>query len=109
MLTDERGDTKICDFGIAKRTQTDVTQVLGWFGSPNYMSPEQARDDRITGQSDLFSLGVVMYELLTGKQPFAANNISALINNLLHKDPRSLEELCPEAPQNLVAVINLPM
>jgi eukaryotic-like serine/threonine-protein kinase len=105
MLTDERGDIKICDFGIAKRTQTDVTQVLGWFGSPNYMSPEQARDDRITGQSDLFSLGVVMYELLTGKQPFAANNISALINNLLHKDPRSLEELCPEAPQSLVAVI----
>ena len=104
MLT-ERGEIKICDFGIAKRTQTDVTQVLGWFGSPNYMSPEQARDDRITGQSDLFSLGVVMYELLTGKQPFAANNTSALINNLLHKDPRSLEELCPEAPQSLVAVI----
>ncbi len=104
MLT-ERGEIKICDFGIAKRTQTDVTQVLGWFGSPNYMSPEQARDDRITGQSDLFSLGVVMYELLTGKQPFAANNISALINNLLHKDPRSLEELCPEAPQSLVAII----
>jgi eukaryotic-like serine/threonine-protein kinase len=104
MLT-ERGDIKICDFGIAKRTQTDVTQVLGWFGSPNYMSPEQARDDRITGQSDLFSLGVVMYELLTGERPFAANNISALINTLLHKDPRSLDELCPEAPQSLVAVI----
>ncbi len=101
----EKLEVKICDFGIAKRSQANVTQVLGWFGSPNYMSPEQARDDPITGQSDLFSLGVVMYELLTGKQPFAANTISALINNLLYKDPQPVEELCPEVPKGLAAVV----
>lgn len=105
LILTETGEVKICDFGIAKRSYANVTQVLGWFGSPNYMSPEQARDERITGQSDLFSLGVVMYELLTGRQPFAANNISALINNLLHKAPKPVEELCPEVPRSLAAVL----
>jgi serine/threonine-protein kinase len=62
MLTN-KGDVKICDFGIAQRTHAELTQVLGWFGSPLYMAPEQARDGPVTSQSDLFSLGVVIYEL----------------------------------------------
>lgn len=104
MLTRD-GQVKLGDFGIAQRTQTDQTQVLGWFGSPLYMSPEQANDEVLTPQSDIFSLGVVMYELLTGKQPFAAKGIHGLINNVLNKDPEPVTVLRPELPEHLAAVV----
>lgn len=104
MLTN-KGEVKICDFGIAQRTHTELTQVLGWFGSPLYMSPEQARDGPVTPQSDLFSLGVVMYELLTGKPPFAAKDIAGVVNNVLHKEPEPVTALRPELPKRLDAVL----
>jgi len=78
---------KLGDFGISQRANSDQTQVMGWFGSPLYMSPEQARGGDLTGQSDIFSLGVVSYQLLTGKTPFAARDIPVVINNILKKDP----------------------
>lgn len=105
MLT-QAGDVKIVDFGIAQRTVTDQTQVAGWFGSPLYMSPEQARDEALTSQTDLFSLGVVMYELLTGERPFDAKGIPGLIDNVLHKHPKPIEVLRPEAQRGLSAVVS---
>jgi serine/threonine protein kinase len=104
MLTDS-GVVKIVDFGIAQRTKADQTQIMGWFGSPLYMSPEQAADEGITYLSDLFSLGVVTYELLTGTTPFAAKGISGLINNVLNKDPEPLTALRPEIPESLWLVV----
>lgn len=104
MLT-RKGVVKLVDFGIAQRTRPDQTQLMGWFGSPLYMSPEQAADGPITFQSDLFSLGVVMYEMVAGETPFSAKGISGLINNVLNKDPRPLTELRPEVPQSLWQVI----
>ncbi len=65
MLTQD-GVAKLGDFGIAKRLGVDQTQIIGWFGSPLYMSPEQAQDADITTQSDIFSLGSVFYEMLAG-------------------------------------------
>ena len=71
LLVTEEMQIKIADFSIAFVTQPDfeMTMPTGFVGSPRYMSPEQVQEDVITHQSDLYSLGVVMYELLTGKHP----------------------------------------
>jgi hypothetical protein len=97
---------KIVDFGVAQRTHTDRTQILGTFGSPRYMAPEQATDQPVTGQADLYSLGVVIYELLTGKPPFEAQGISALIYKILTEDPPPIQSIRPEVPNSLASVVS---
>ncbi len=105
IMLNDKGEIKIVDFGIAQRSQNDQTQVMGWFGSPLYMSPEQARDEHVGHQTDLFSLGVVMYELLTAQRPFVANGISALIQKILTTDPKSIAEIKPELPGSVSAIV----
>ena len=100
MLTKD-GAAKIGDFGIAHRLDVDQTQVVGWFGSPLYMSPEQARDQDITSQSDLFSLGSVFYEMLAGVPPFAAKGLTGLIQKVVHEDPQPLTEVRTDVPDEL--------
>jgi serine/threonine protein kinase len=73
------------------------------------MSPEQAREDDVTGQTDLYSLGVVAYELLTGKAPFAANGLSKLINQILHEDPTPVRDLRPDVPEQLAQIVSKAM
>lgn len=92
MLT-ESGVAKLGDFGIARRMGVDQTQIIGWFGSPLYMSPEQAQDKDLTPQSDLFSLGSVFYEMLAGTPPFAAKGLSSLIQKVVTEDPVPLTEV----------------
>jgi serine/threonine protein kinase len=104
MLT-QGGQVKIGDFGIAQRTMADKTQILGWYGSPMYMSPEQAADVQLTSQTDLFSLGVVLYEMLAGVTPFAAKGISGLINNVINNAQKQVLELRPELPPSLNKVV----
>ena len=100
MLTKD-GVAKIGDFGIARRLGVDQTLVVGWFGSPLYMSPEQARDQDITSQSDLFSLGSVFYEMLAGVPPFAAKGLTGLIQKVVHEDPQPLTEVRTDVPDEL--------
>lgn len=95
MLT-ETGVAKLGDFGIARRMGVDQTQIMGWFGSPLYMSPEQAQDQDLTPQSDLFSLGSVFYEMLAGVPPFAAKGLSSLIQKVVGEDPVPLMEVREE-------------
>ncbi len=104
MLTKD-GIAKIGDFGIARRMGADQTQIVGWFGSPLYMSPEQARDQEITPQSDLFSLGSVFYEMLAGVPPFAAKGLTGLIQKVVHEDPQSLCELRNDVPEQLWRIV----
>lgn len=104
MLTAD-GTVKICDFGIAQFSSGDQTQVMGLLGSPRYMSPEQAREEEVTSQTDIYSLGVVAYELLTGKAPFAANGLSKLINQILHEDPTPMCNLRPDVPKELEQIV----
>ncbi len=104
MLTKD-GTAKIGDFGIARRIGSDQTQIVGWFGSPMYMSPEQARDEEITAQSDLFSLGSVFYEMLAGSPPFVAKGLTGLINKVCGEDPKPLAEVNPDIPAGLWNVV----
>lgn len=104
MLTKD-GVAKIGDFGIARRMGVDQTQIVGWFGSPLYMSPEQARDQDITLQSDLFSLGSVFYEMLAGTPPFAAKGLTGLIQKVVNEDPTALTELRNDVPDQLWRIV----
>ena len=94
------GEVKIADFGAAVLTQTDQTQLIG-IGSPSYMSPEQVRQDPLTLQTDIYSLGVVMYKLLTGRLPFEAENNYSLTHKILNDDPPSIRTLRPSLPLRL--------
>ena len=104
MLTRDN-DVKIGDFEIAQNAFSDETQVMGVLGSPRYMSPEQLREEDLNNQTDLFSLGVVGYELLTGRVPFSAKGISRLIFKILNEDPPDMMELRPGLPPRLAEII----
>lgn len=71
LLLRNDGEVKLTDFGAAVSQHGDVTQLVGLIGSPAYMSPEQIREEKLTHHSDMFSLGVVLYELLTGQRPLS--------------------------------------
>ena len=105
IMLNREGEVKICDFGIAQRAMADETQVLGSFGSPSYMSPEQARDEELTSQTDLYSLGVVFYEVLTGQQPFTAASFASLLHRIVYDEPTPVRELRPEIPQALADIV----
>ena len=89
------GHVKVADFGIAKVTgqSTELTMAGSVMGSPQYLSPEQIRGDDLDGRSDIFSLGVVLYELLSGKRPFEGETITTLVYQILHKEPPPVSAL----------------
>ena len=108
ILVTEDLDVKIGDFSIAHINKPDSTetQPAGMMGSPRYMSPEQLKEESITGQSDLFSLGIVMYELLTGKHPFMSENFSRLVNRILNEEPLPLRDVRQDVPESLQAIVS---
>jgi serine/threonine protein kinase len=107
MLTQDN-EVKICDFGLALITSADIndTQVMGRLGSPRYMSPEQVSEEMVTNQSDIFSLGVVTYELLTGVSPFKADNISAIAKRITREAHKPLTEYRDDIPPALVHIVD---
>lgn len=106
LLTPEK-DVKIADFSIAHINRTDLSQTMpmGFVGSPRYMSPEQIQEDVITGQTDLFSLGVVAYELLTGRHPFGGESFSNLIHRVINEPPVPLRLHRPDLPAVLERIV----
>lgn len=105
IMLNRNGDVKICDFGIAQRSQAEITQVLGIVGSPMYMSPEQAREEQVNKQTDLYSLGVVLFELLTGQLPYQATRFTELVDNVINAVPPRVTELRPELPVRLADIL----
>jgi eukaryotic-like serine/threonine-protein kinase len=97
-------DVKITDFGAAYLRRSDITHITS-VGSPAYMSPEQISGATLTHQSDMFSLGIVLYELLTGQRPFNAPTIPALLESIMTETPAPPSSLRPELPRELDRVI----
>jgi predicted Ser/Thr protein kinase len=100
LLTPDRR-VKVADFGIGKLLapgSSELTRTGHMIGSPAYMSPEQIRGEKLDGRSDLFSLGVVFYELLTGVKPFPGDSITTLVYQILHLEPRDPVLVKPELP-----------
>ena len=91
---------KITDFGIA-RIKTEQTFSKGILGSPSYMSPEQIKEEPVTNVSDIFSLGCVFYELLTGRQAFPGDNYFSVMYKITNTDPSPIRELRPNVPEIL--------
>jgi serine/threonine protein kinase len=104
MLTIDN-DVRIIDFGIAIVNDSDVSRIEGIAGSPSYMSPEQVQSEELTPRSDLYSLGAVMYELLTGFRPFRADNLSKLLHQIVYATPPPIHTYRGDLPEELENVI----
>jgi serine/threonine protein kinase len=105
LLLRDDGEVKLTDFGAAMSQNGDVTQLAGLMGSPAYMSPEQIREEKLTHQSDMFSLGVVLYELLTGQKPFQGDSDYATIYKIGAEDPVPVRVLRPDLPVALDDIV----
>jgi serine/threonine protein kinase len=103
MLSGEN-DIKITDFGAAQTSATETTQITG-IGSPAYMSPEQVKEQPLSHQTDIFSLGVVLYQMLTGKLPFQANNNYTMIYQIINAQAPKPSDSRPEVPTQLDAIV----
>jgi serine/threonine-protein kinase len=101
----ESGLVKVTDFGIAKMMTLGMTQAGQILGTPNYMSPEQVKGRQVDGRSDIFSLGVILYELVTGEKPFGGQNITTVIYKIINENPIPPRELDATIPLGLSYVI----
>jgi len=105
MLTG-RDEVVIVDFGLAKLAgDVTLTRPGSSLGTPHYMSPEQSRGERLDVRTDLWSLGVVMYEMLTGQRPFAGENHTSVARSILDDEPAAVHQLRPDAPDGLGGVV----
>jgi serine/threonine-protein kinase len=104
----EAGDrVKITDFGIAKPGDSaeHLTVTGSLLGTPSYMSPEQARGQKLDGRSDLFSVGCVIYEMVAGRKAFRGDSITALLFKIITEEPQSIHELEPSVPEAMVRLV----
>jgi len=101
----KNGEVKVTDFGIARVMTSSKTQTGVVLGTPSYMSPEQIAGQKVDGRSDLFSLGVVFYELLTGERPFQGDSIATLMFNITTASPLPVRDLVPNIPEPCATII----
>jgi serine/threonine protein kinase len=103
------GQVKVTDFGISRLDTSHLTQDGAIIGTPAYMSPEQCRGDDVDARSDLFSVGSVLYELLSGARAFSGRNVTEVTYQLLTAESRDLTELASDVPAGLAAVLRQAM
>ena len=106
MYNPENGQIKITDFGIARITDNVKTRTGSFMGSPSYMSPEQMTAQHVDGTSDIYALGVSMYQLLTGQLPFVADSLGNLAYKITHEKHRPIREIREDLPSFITRIIN---
>ncbi|MCI0444473.1 protein kinase [bacterium] len=102
----DNGEAKIMDFGIAKITASQFTRTGMIMGTPHYMAPEQIRGEKVDGRADIFSLGVVLYELLVYRKPFPGDNPTSVLFKIIHENPEALVDATFTPPEGLEAIVN---
>jgi eukaryotic-like serine/threonine-protein kinase len=105
----KNGEVRVADFGIARVMSSSKTQTGSVLGTPSYMSPEQISGQKTDGRSDLFSLGVVFYELLTGEKPFKGDSIGTLMYKITSTIPKPLRERAPHLPEPFADIVDKAM
>ncbi len=102
----EDGGVKLLDFGIAKVAASTITRSTGVLGTASYMSPEQVAGKPVDGRSDIFSAGVVLYELLSGRKPFDSDAPTSVLLRIIQEDPPAIDTLVPGLPEPLIAIVH---
>ncbi|MGD8935879.1 MAG: SUMF1/EgtB/PvdO family nonheme iron enzyme [Thiogranum sp.] len=100
-----KGDVKITDFGIAHIDTSELTKFGTVIGTPGYMSPEQLMGKRVDHRTDIFSCGILLYELLTGVKAFTGTDISSIIHKVVHTELPPASKQCPDLPEAIDAVL----
>jgi len=106
ILLDKEGKPYLVDFGIARIETSTITQTGRTVGTPSYMSPEQVMGQKVDKCSDIFSLGVLLYEILTGKRPFHGESITTVIYKIIHEEPLASTEIKNALPKGFETIIS---
>jgi len=107
VLIDRNGDAYISDFGVARSLVSGgITQTGAVVGTPDYLSPEQARGDAVDGRSDLYALGLLLYEMLTGTMPFSGGTVSEILAQRMLRSPPPVTNLRPQTPPWLTRLVD---
>ena len=106
ILIEASGKPFLADFGVARMETSTMTGPGTAIGTLSYMSPEQVMGKSVDGRADIFALGVILFELLTGQKPFAGDNLSTIVYKIVHEEPRPITELNRDLPAGYESVVS---